>query len=186
MPELDADAVYSWLYQNEPHYRNGPTGLLWEFLDRRMPKRAKRLRVLDAGCGLGAMVHRFRAQGCRVAGLDAASYAVDAFAGPEVVRGSLTDLPYGRAAFDLIWCCDVLEHLAEENLPAVLGEFARCGSRLIASVCLRPAGFRGPNGEQLHLTVQPAAWWTGYVMAHFPNVHTEHPKLHHLLLDAQP
>ena len=65
-------------------------------------------------------------------------------------------------AFDCITAWEVLEHLAEPDLPGLCdnlhAHLAPAGI-FIASVC--PHG-DGPEGVELHQTVRPRAWWEAF------------------------
>jgi SAM-dependent methyltransferase len=104
-------------------------------------------RVLDLGCGEGRHVHALRAlAGVQVVGLDAdaaslakadegLSYLPDGGGGTGWVRGDAGRLPFAKGAFDVVVCCEVLEHLAD--VEGALAEIARVlgeGGRLAVSV----------------------------------------------------
>ncbi len=176
---IDADALYSKLYAEG--YPPGPTGMLLEFLQARTAYEGS--RILDAGCGPGVMVKRFQYMKCRVAGIDIASEAVRQWAGPEIIQGSLTQLPYADNSFDYVWCCDVLEHLAPDEVPVALAEMARVAPRLIASICTRESGWKGMKG--LHRTVQGDGWWFQRILdAYDESAEMVREHKHWILVDA--
>ena len=176
----ESDALYSKLYAEG--YPPGPTGMLWEFLYKHIPD-FHGSRVLDAGCGPGVMVKRFRGVGCPVAGIDIASEAVRQWGGPEIIQGSLTRLPWIDNAFDLVWCCDVLEHLEPAEVPVALSELARVAPRLIASICTRESGWKGL--KCLHRTVESDGWWMQRICDAYPEyVDMRIEKKYWLLVDA--
>ena len=88
-------------------------------------------RALDVGCGGGLMAEEVAAMGFAVTGVDPAAAAIDVAA--QHARRSGLDIAYQVAAgealpfeegqFDLVYCCDVLEHVAD--LPRVIAESAR-------------------------------------------------------------
>jgi len=90
--------------------------------------------ILDAGCGPGGTSARFKGLG-RVVGLDLAPEALSlarrhGLAG--LVRASVTALPFGNAAFDLVLCFDVLYHLWVGDDRLAVRELARV---------LKPGGY---------------------------------------------
>jgi 2-polyprenyl-6-hydroxyphenyl methylase/3-demethylubiquinone-9 3-methyltransferase len=89
------------------------------------------LRVLDLGCGGGFMAEEFARLGCRVVGIDpsavsigaARRHAVSAGLTIDYLVGSGERLPVQDSAFDVVCCCDVLEHVSDLDL--VIGQTAR-------------------------------------------------------------
>ncbi len=89
------------------------------------------LRVLDVGCGGGYMAEALARAGCRVTAVDASAASLAtarahaARAGLEIDYrdGSAERLPVRDAAFDVVCCWGVLEHVAD--VDAVLAEAAR-------------------------------------------------------------
>lgn len=95
------------------------------------------LRVLDVGCGGGLLAEEFARLGCTVTGVDpseasltaARTHAATQGLAIEYRRASGEALPFPGASFDLVYCCDVLEHV--DDLRHVIAETARV---------LRPGG----------------------------------------------
>lgn len=95
------------------------------------------LQVLDVGCGGGLLAEEFARLGCAVTGVDpstesiAAARAHAASQGLSIMyqKGRGEALPFSAASFDVIYCCDVLEHV--DDLRQVIAETARV---------LRPGG----------------------------------------------
>ncbi len=85
-------------------------------------------RVLDAGCGDGEFLTFLRALGYRVSGIDVSVAAVEKARercpGADLQVASLEErLPFADAAFDAVWCTEVLEHLFDVH--AMLAECNR-------------------------------------------------------------
>jgi 2-polyprenyl-6-hydroxyphenyl methylase/3-demethylubiquinone-9 3-methyltransferase len=95
------------------------------------------LRVLDIGCGGGFLAEEFAALGCQVTGVDPSPASVGAARAHAAGRGlrigyqvgAGEELPFPDAAFGVACCCDVLEHVADQD--RVISETARV---------LRPGG----------------------------------------------
>lgn len=89
------------------------------------------LRALDIGCGGGFLAEEFARLGCQVVGVDpsrvsiatARRHASSSGLKIEYVVASGECLPLESAFFDLAYCCDVLEHVADVEL--VIRESAR-------------------------------------------------------------
>lgn len=70
----------------------------------------------------------------------------------------ISALPSSR--FDAVITIDVLEHCPEEDLPWIIEEiFAIARDFVYLNVASYPANKRLPNGENAHITQQPAGWW---------------------------
>ncbi len=94
----------------------------------------RRLRILDAGCGAGALTQQLGARHDAV-GLDLFPLALrhaQELGVRDVVAGSLAALPCAEASFDLVLCLDVLYHVGLEDSRLALAEARRV---------LRPGGW---------------------------------------------
>ncbi len=93
------------------------------------------MMVLDVGCGTGAMLARYAAAGCRVAGLDASPGMLTEARrrlGPDALlaAGEAAVLPFAPGAADLVMATMVLHTLPADARVAALAEMARvAGSR---------------------------------------------------------
>ncbi|MEL6243000.1 MAG: bifunctional 2-polyprenyl-6-hydroxyphenol methylase/3-demethylubiquinol 3-O-methyltransferase UbiG [Pseudomonadota bacterium] len=89
------------------------------------------LTVLDLGCAGGFMAEALAVRGAAVTGIDPAEQAINAArvhaaeTGLEIQYdvGVGEELPYENAAFDVVVCVDVLEHVGD--LTKVLADVAR-------------------------------------------------------------
>jgi 2-polyprenyl-6-hydroxyphenyl methylase/3-demethylubiquinone-9 3-methyltransferase len=96
------------------------------------------LRLLDIGCGGGILSEEFARIGCITNGIDlsfsscrsAQRHAIAGGLGVHYQAASAEALPYPTGFFDVVVCCDVLEHLP--NPAAAIRETARV---------LKPGGF---------------------------------------------
>ncbi len=106
-------------------------------LERATGPGGRRPSALDLGCGGGLLLDQFHGAGLQVTGIDpshAGLLTAAAVTRERGVRAGLVQavgerLPFADASFDVVYCCDVLEHVA--SVDAVVGEAARV---------LRPGG----------------------------------------------
>lgn len=110
--------------QVEPTHYHGSTydskaryACYWHQIDAVMRRNPR--RVLEVGIGNGFVSRALRANGIDVETLD-----FDPQLLPRVA-GSASALPFATGAFDLVLCCQVLEHLPIEQAMAALHEFGR-------------------------------------------------------------
>jgi SAM-dependent methyltransferase len=125
--ELDPDWSYAPVYRRKV-----------ELTDRFVARLEKGARLLDVGCGEGALVDRYRGRSIDAVGVDAY------YQSEHVQKASLLALPFADGSFEGVLCLDVLEHLSFLEQPRALGEIARVlctGGRLLLSV---------PNLANLH------------------------------------
>lgn len=128
--------------ENELWWYVGMRRISAALLDRWLPPGA---RILDAGCGTGGNLQWLARYGTAY-GIDLSSQAVSYCVRrrlPAVSRGSVVELPFGDASFDLVTSFDVVYHLDVEDDVAALAEMRRV---------LRPGGWllvRVPAFEQL-------------------------------------
>src|SRR5690349_22210387 len=95
------------------------------------------LRALDVGCGGGLLAEEFARLGFAVVGVDpsekslavARAHAADQRLAIAYYCATGEALPFGNDRFDVVYCCDVLEHV--NDVGQVIGETARV---------LRPGG----------------------------------------------
>jgi SAM-dependent methyltransferase len=98
----------------------------------RMLKPGPSDRVLDIGCGNGRFVYFKKASCAELVGIDAgAHFAPEPLRSVDLARGDVRLLPFAEGSFDKAYSLDVLEHLTEEGVVAMLSEARRV---------LRPGG----------------------------------------------
>lgn len=159
--KLDRSKLYEALYRNGYHQDLRLTHLppLLNYLDRHFSSRLKHgtVRVLDVGCSHGAGVRLLWNRGYCAVGTDLAQTAVDLATSnripthevmsrcqlprPIFLRGSAAELPWPTAAADAIVSSDVLEHVPEGLVPAVVREFTRVATEaLVLMIATQPEG----------------------------------------------
>ena len=109
----------------------GRFGYFCEVLTNRLGLDPRDIRALDIGCGGGFLAEEFARLGCQVVGVDPSAVSIETARRHAGATGLDVDyrvgtgeqLPVADGEFDLAYCCDVLEHVAD--LDAVISETAR-------------------------------------------------------------
>jgi hypothetical protein len=124
--------------------------------------------ILDAGCGSGKLMWRLMNEypgEFDVHGFDISDNCLDPCFGSMKDRvltvGCLWNPADFTKVYDAVICCDVMEHIPTERVPAVLANLRQSARRFaFFSISVIPDAF-GPMliGEALHLTVQKPNWW---------------------------
>jgi SAM-dependent methyltransferase len=86
-------------------------------------------RVLDLGCAAGALTDFLSRQGCEVVGVDSEARAIakarSLFPELRFVEADVAELPFAPGSFDKAVAGDLVEHLDDATLEAMLGELRR-------------------------------------------------------------
>lgn len=122
--------------------------------------------ILDYGCGK-ALAHKSvqytTPEGKTLHGLREV-LGVDEITLYDPGFGPYQELPKGT--FDGVVCCDVLEHIPEEDTDWVIDElFAYAETFLLCTVACYPASKNLPDGENAHVTLKKPGWWIDKIEA---------------------
>jgi 2-polyprenyl-3-methyl-5-hydroxy-6-metoxy-1,4-benzoquinol methylase len=104
--------------------------------------------VLDVGCGDGLALDYFRGQNLRVVGIDGLQENVDEVQkrGLECVLLDLTLASYkADKPFDIIWCCELVEHIDEKYVDNIFDTFLSGRIILMTHAMLRQRGYHHVN-----------------------------------------
>jgi 2-polyprenyl-6-hydroxyphenyl methylase/3-demethylubiquinone-9 3-methyltransferase len=102
-----------------------------EALHQRFGSDLSQVHLLDVGCGGGVLAEEYARLGCQVAGIDVADNSLEvarahAQAGGLSIDyrlGEAENLPFDGSSFEVVSCCDVLEHIS--NWQQVIAEVGR-------------------------------------------------------------
>jgi 2-polyprenyl-3-methyl-5-hydroxy-6-metoxy-1,4-benzoquinol methylase len=119
-------------------------------IEKLLKKVPKHYKILDAGCGQGLLVKKFRERGHNIIGLDA--FYENEF----VKKGNILNSNFLDNTFDLILCLDVIEHSQLNQQEDLIKELKRI---------LKPKGhliFSIPN--MAHLSSRISFLFTGKLL----------------------
>ena len=145
-------------------YREKCHGLtLWETQRNSFPEKFD--TVLDIGCGMGWLVARLVDDGYDAYGVDIARNCMDDEM-LELLDGRVWYQDLRRAMykgvgpeqgkFDLGICCDVMEHIAERDVMAVLANIWLACDEVVFVIANHASVFLG---HDLHPTRKAPEWW---------------------------
>ena len=111
--------------------------------------------ILDYGCGRTTLHEQLNVFG-------ATYYRYD----PGIPE--LSELPVDGA--DFVINTDVLEHIPEAQLDAILSHIASLSQHVFFNIATRPAKEILPNGQNAHCTIKLATEWEDVLRPYFPDV----------------
>lgn len=126
------------------------------------------LSILDYGCGRSDLVAHFWRDGRR---------RIERY-DPALPRFS--EMPKGR--FDLVFCCDVLEHIPFASVDKVLFEIKEKTGVVFFTISTKLAKARLPDGRNAHITLLTKSEWTRWILARFGSVQELPTKWEHELV----
>lgn len=137
------------------HYGSSATELHLESIAKVVRTRGPR-SILDFGCGRSDLVAHFWLDGARqIARYDPA-------------LPSLKCMPEGD--FDLVLCCDVLEHVPMAGVDKVLQQVRRKSASAVFTISTKPARAKLPDGRNSHVTLLTNTEWTRWLADYFGDV----------------
>ena len=115
-------------------------------------------RVLDVGCGTGALLRELLDHGVDARGIDVSSLAVahgNLHIPGRISCASILSLPFADQSFDTVLSIDCLEHLTPSDVPLALAEIHRvCRHHVLLRVRTVP-----DQERRWHRTSEGRAWW---------------------------
>ncbi|HEX9810639.1 MAG TPA: methyltransferase domain-containing protein [Burkholderiales bacterium] len=148
------------------HYGSSAGAYLSQFAA--VVREAKPKAILDFGCGRSDLVAHFWLDGERhIARYDPGIPAYK-------------EMP--DRAFDLVFCCDVMEHIRMADVDRIFGEIRAKSNRVIFVISTKPARAVLPNGMNAHVTLLTDSEWMRWVAEAFGRCERIHYEVPHLLL----
>jgi hypothetical protein len=115
--------------------------------------------ILDYGCGQSQLLEALRL-----------GYAAELLRyDPAIPQWSIKP----GTPVDLLISIDVLEHIEENDLDAVLADMAGSCRDALIIIDTKPASTLLPDGRNAHVTLRPRAWWRQRLLRHFPQLHPQ-------------
>jgi hypothetical protein len=151
----DYAAMYSAMHARNSNWFKG-TGDGWKIVNR-LVAQTKPRSILDYGSGKGFQYSQDKRH--------------EAWGGPQPHCYDIGWPPFAKrpkGPFDAVLCMDVMEHIAEPDVDAILADiFSFLPARddglpsfAFFWVSCRPAKRKKlPDGRNVHLTVKPGVWW---------------------------
>jgi hypothetical protein len=143
---------YRVLHADRPDY--GATSIIHLqeiclFIDELKPS-----AVLDFGCGKAALIKEL-----------VEIYPKIEFYGYDPAVSGREVLPIEKA--DLVICCDVLEHIPEEEIPDIIHSISKISSYVFFNLHHGLAVEILPGGSNAHCTVKPPQWYHNIISQYF-------------------
>jgi 2-polyprenyl-3-methyl-5-hydroxy-6-metoxy-1,4-benzoquinol methylase len=164
--------IYNTMYAKSPIYqgkmdeatgRHLKDSIVFESVARHNPK-----SLVDAGCGQGYYVRKFRDCGINAYGVEVSSVCCDTY---------LQDVPHfnegldthfsNEVNVDFLFCSDVLEHLSYSDLDSVLPKLKKASPIALFGIANHSDII---EGIQLHLIREDSVWWSDKLSLHYANV----------------
>lgn len=111
--------------------------------------------VLDVGCGCGWAMKYFKQLGLEPFGIDGSKLVIEHHQLPDlVVEHDLRTGPWITQPFDLVWCCEVGEHIEPEFTHNLIETVVKNVAKAVL-FCAAPPGADGHH----HVNCQPDTYW---------------------------
>lgn len=160
------------MYTKSPIYQgnmDGATGrhlkdsIVFESVTRNNPK-----SLVDAGCGQGYYVRKFRDLGIDAYGVEVSSVCCGAFLQDVPHLNEDLDTHFSKEVnVDFLFCSDVLEHLSYNDLDSVLPKLKKASPVALFGLANHSDII---EGIELHLIREDSVWWLDKLSLHYANV----------------
>jgi len=114
--------------------------------------------IADIGCGLGFSTKYFAKKGLYVVGVEGGTNAIhnSVYEGPLIQNDYTKSSAFNNEEFDLIWCCEFVEHVEEQFMNNFLHDFKN--GKYIAMTHAIP----GQDGWY-HVNCQYEKYWINHI-----------------------
>lgn len=111
--------------------------------------------LLEIGCAYGYIVKRFIKKGIPALGMDISEWCrkrAEDLDIPFIKHDVRNPLPFKDKEWDVLYCEGVLEHIEEEYIDDIMGEFERVANKRLLSVSF--------TGDEVgHVNLKPPMYW---------------------------
>jgi SAM-dependent methyltransferase len=160
------DTLYSEADYDDPIESNN--AIKWEII-LKLLSGLEYKTVVDLGCGRGYYSKKFIEMGKDVIGVELSSVCC---------TKHLNDLPHvcssienfsiqNNKVYDLVLCMDVLEHIAQDKIEALIGGIGSLSNTAIYGVARHKDVILGFD---LHLIIEDTNWWEDILKRFYKNV----------------
>ena len=126
---------------------------LWEKLIKEYDVKS----VLDVGSGIGYSAKWFADRGLQSTAIEGLPYNVKNAVHPTVLH-DLSRSAYTEGEYDMVWCCEVAEHVDENAIEYFLDTVTNC--KLLALTAAPPG-----DGGHHHVNCKPVEYWIDKVQS---------------------
>ena len=120
--------------------------------------------VLVAPCGYGQIVNHINGNYSIAYGIDISEEMIKRKIHENVKLGDIRDIKHSDNEFDLIFCCDLLEHFDEHNILKSLFELERvCKNDGYLVVRVGTDDLECFNDDLTHITKENDKWWINII-----------------------
>jgi SAM-dependent methyltransferase len=120
---------------------------------------------IDFGTGTGRAAAKLQDCGYTVQAVDFVPHCMDEGIDVPFIEANLWELPEMSADFG--YCTDVMEHIPEEHVDAVLEGIKRCVPKAVFTIHTGPDNCGSAIDEILHVTQRSLMWWGQRLTEHF-------------------
>lgn len=158
-------AKYEEMWTHDEYRNRAPAErLIWPFLLTVQPQPKSTICDFGSGTGRGALF--LHEAGFDMTCIDIADNSMDdkvkQVLDGRFIQGNIwKDLSIGR--FDYIFCTDVMEHIPEDYIDAVLHNINKHSKEAFMNIAFYNEPFGDLINETLHMTIKPFMWWVSKI-----------------------